>query len=93
MRNHLVRSARQTELPSEVQYMRHFSSPRNGVLKVVNRPMECYGNSLVICIVHVTHPMRRPMIHIMAGQFKRLTGDSNVTVQITNLCGAYCAAP
>ena len=73
--------------------MKQFRSLRNGVINVVNRPLDFSGNSLVICLVHVNHPMRRPMIHIMAGQFKRLTGDSNVTVQITNLCGAYCAVP
>ena len=93
MVNHLVRSAQHSELPSEVQYMRQFSSLRNGVINVVNRPLECSGNSLVICLVHVNHPMRRPMIHSMTGQFKRLTGDSKVTVQITDLCGAWCTAP
>ena len=93
MVNHLVRRVQHSELPSEVQYRRQFSSLRNGVIKIMDCPLECYGHSLVICLVHVNHPMRRPMIHSMTGQFKRLTGNSKVTVQITDPCGAWCAAP
>ena len=93
MVNHIVRSAQPSELPREVQYRRQFSSLRNGVIKVVNRPLECSGNSLVICLVHVNHPMRRPMIQRMTGQFKRLTGDSNVPVQITDLLRRLVRSP
>ena len=89
----VVRSAQHSELPSEGQYMRQFSSLRNVVINVVNGPLECSGNRIVICLVHVNHSMRPPMIRSMTGQFKRLTGDPKVTVQITNLCGAWCAAP
>ena len=93
MVNHLVRSVQHSELPSEVQYLRQFSSLRNGIIKIVHCPLECYGKILVICIVDVNHPMRRPMIHSMTGQFKRLTCNSKVTLQIKDPCGASCIAP